>query len=194
MGKGALLESSLLDVLGTDAAGIAGLSRHWLEEIRRADLVAAPRRLLEDLVAWRGDALGPRLLASDRPGELLPQLRQALAEGQRVVLLASGDPLWFGIGRLLLQHLPAARIRFHPAPSSLQLAFARIGRPWQDARWISLHGRDPEPLAAALQQRPAALAVLTDPARGGAEEVRRLLAASGLESDARPSRLEDSTA
>ena len=76
---------------------------------------------------------------------------------------------------------PAERIRFHPAPTSLQLAFARLGRPWQDASWISLHGRDPEPLAARLQQRPAALAVLTDPARGGAGEVRRILQSSGLE-------------
>jgi precorrin-6Y C5,15-methyltransferase (decarboxylating) len=97
------------------------------------------------------------------------------------VVLASGDPLWFGIGRLLLQAFGPEQLRFHPAPSSMQLAFARIGRPWQDASWISLHGRDPEPLAAALQKRPAALAVLTDPSRGGAEEVRRLLAASGLE-------------
>ncbi|MFM8976185.1 MAG: precorrin-6Y C5,15-methyltransferase (decarboxylating) subunit CbiT, partial [Vulcanococcus sp.] len=56
-----------------------------------------------------------------------------------------------------------------------------IGRPWQDASWISLHGRDPEALAARLQQRPAALAVLTDPGQGGADSVRRLLAASGLE-------------
>jgi precorrin-6Y C5,15-methyltransferase (decarboxylating) len=98
------------------------------------------------------------------------------------VLLASGDPLWFGIGRLLLQRFGARRLRFQPAPSSLQLAFARIGRPWQDATWISLHGREPDPLAARLQQRPAALAVLTDPGRGGAAEVRAILSASGLES------------
>ncbi|MDM7953630.1 MAG: precorrin-6y C5,15-methyltransferase (decarboxylating) subunit CbiE [Cyanobium sp. CZS 25K] len=180
-GAGERLEGSLLEVLGTDAAGMAGLSGHWQEQILRADLVAAPRRLLADLELWRGGAPEPQLLASDRPAELLPRLQQALAEGARVVLLASGDPLWFGIGRLLLQHLPAERIRFHPAPTSLQLAFARLGRPWQDASWISLHGRDPEPLAARLQQRPAALAVLTDPARGGAAEVRRILGASGLE-------------
>jgi precorrin-6Y C5,15-methyltransferase (decarboxylating) len=98
-----------------------------------------------------------------------------------VVVLASGDPLWFGIGRQLLQRLDPALLRFHPAPSSLQLAFARIGRPWQDAAWISLHGRDPEALALRLQQRPPALAVLTDPGQGGAGSVRRLLAASGLE-------------
>jgi precorrin-6Y C5,15-methyltransferase (decarboxylating) len=82
---------------------------------------------------------------------------------------------------LLLQAFGPGLLRFHPAPSSLQLAFARIGRPWQDASWISLHGRDPAPLAAALQRRPAALAVLTDPGRGGAAEVRALLRASGLE-------------
>jgi precorrin-6B C5,15-methyltransferase / cobalt-precorrin-6B C5,C15-methyltransferase len=180
-GAGGWLEGSLLEVLGTDAAGMAGLSRHWQEQILRADLVAAPRRLLADLEAWRGGAPGPELLASDQPNDLLPRLERALAAGQRVVLLASGDPLWFGIGRLLLQHLPAERLRFHPAPTSLQLAFARLGRPWQDATWISLHGRDPEPLAARLQQRPAALAVLTDPARGGAAEVRGILRASGLE-------------
>jgi precorrin-6Y C5,15-methyltransferase (decarboxylating) len=180
-GTGAHLVGSLLEVLGTDAAGLAGLSRHWQDEILRADLVAAPARLLADLEVWRAGAPGPELLASDRPGELLQRLRQALEEGQRVVLLASGDPLWFGIGRLLLQHLPCEQIRFHPAPTSLQLAFARLGRPWQDASWISLHGRDPEPLAARLQQRPTALAVLTDPGRGGADEVRRILRASGLE-------------
>ncbi len=179
--EGSLQEGSLLEVLGTDAAGLAGLSRHWQDRIRQADLVAAPRRLLADLEAWRGEALAPELLASDRPADLLPRLERALTTGQRVVLLASGDPLWFGIGRLLLQHFPAERLRFHPAPTSLQLAFARLGRPWQDASWISLHGRDPEPLAARLQQRPTALAVLTDPARGGAAEVRRILRASGLE-------------
>ncbi|KEF42931.1 MAG: precorrin-6Y methyltransferase [Cyanobium sp. CACIAM 14] len=171
----------MLEVIGTDAAGVAGLSRHRQEQMLQADLVAAPRRLLEDLATWRAGRSAPELLASDRPEQLLPRLRQGLAAGERVVLLASGDPLWFGIGRLLLQHLPPERIRFHPAPTSLQLAFARLGRPWQDASWISLHGRDPEPLAARLQQRPAALAVLTDPARGGAEEVRRILRASGLE-------------
>ncbi|MFM7548200.1 MAG: precorrin-6y C5,15-methyltransferase (decarboxylating) subunit CbiE, partial [Cyanobacteriota bacterium] len=108
-------------------------------------------------------------------------LQEALSRGDAPVVLASGDPLWFGIGRLLLQRFGAARLCFHPSPSSLQLAFARIGRPWQDASWISLHGRDPEPLAAELQKRPLALAVLTDPSAGGAETVRRILSASGLE-------------
>lgn len=182
------LERTILDVVGTDAGGIDSLAPHWLDRLRQADLIAAPRRLLALLPSrlqqgGRGDLpkRSSLLIATDQPTDLLPALHAALAQGQAVVLLASGDPLWFGIGRLLLQEFPAEQLRFHPAPTSLQLAFARIGRPWQDASWFSLHGRDPEPLAAALQRRPAALAVLCDPGAGGADTVRRLLRASGLE-------------
>jgi precorrin-6Y C5,15-methyltransferase (decarboxylating) len=186
-------------VIGTEALGLASLSVAARERLARAELVAAPKRLIEELGAHLAQAVAvsdsagvsrpdatslvhslPELIPTDRPAELLPRLRSALADGKSVVVLASGDPLWFGIGRLLLQAFPAEQLRFHPAPTSMQLAFARIGRPWQDARWLSLHGRDPEPLAAELQRRPAALAVLCDPGAGGADTVRRVLAASGL--------------
>jgi precorrin-6Y C5,15-methyltransferase (decarboxylating) len=192
-----------VDVIGSDASGVACLSSARQDLLASADLVAAPRRLLprqpraarhrllEETRLWLLTQLPlrqelppadlPELRETDDPTALLPLLKRALAADRRVVVLASGDPLWFGIGRLLLQHLPVERLRFHPAPTSLQLAFARIGRPWQDAEWISLHARDPEALAAKLQQRPPALAVLTDPGRGGAETVRRILVASGLE-------------
>ena len=169
----------MIEVIGTDAGAPASLPPARQELLRQAALVAAPRRLHAALQSWAGVG-GPALIASDQPEPLLEQLR-GLDAGQPAVVLASGDPLWFGIGRLLLEGLPADQLRFHPAPSSLQLAFARIGRPWQDASWLSLHGRDPEPLAARLQQRPGALAVLTDPSRGGAETVRRCLRAAGLE-------------
>ena len=181
----------MLEVIGTDAGGLAGLTPSSLERLRGAQLLVAPKRLLAELAPWwqAEQAAGrvpaqcscPELLAGDRPEQIVGPLGDALAAGRPAVLLASGDPLWFGIGRVLLQHFAPDQLRFHPAPSSLQLAFARLGRPWQDASWVSLHGRDPEPLAAALQKRPAALAVLTDPGRGGADEVRRMLRASGLE-------------
>jgi precorrin-6Y C5,15-methyltransferase (decarboxylating) len=169
----------MIEVIGTDAGAPASLPAAQRERLLQASLVAAPRRLHPALQAFFG-AAAPTLLATDAIDVCLEQLAHCPAQ-QAVVVLASGDPLWFGIGRQLLQRLDPARLRFHPAPSSLQLAFARIGRPWQDASWISLHGRDPEALAARLQQRPAALAVLTDPGHGGAASVRQLLAASGLE-------------
>jgi precorrin-6B C5,15-methyltransferase / cobalt-precorrin-6B C5,C15-methyltransferase len=182
---------AVLVVIGTDAGGLGGLPARSLALVQAAALLLAPQRLLAELAPWwrQEQAAGrisqeqpcPALLATDRPEQIFGPLEQALALGRPAVLLASGDPLWFGIGRLLLQRFGPERLRFHPAPSSLQLAFSRIGRPWQDASWVSLHGRDPEPLAARLQQRPPALAVLTDPGRGGVAEVRTLLAASGLE-------------
>ena len=128
---------------------------------------------------WLGDAK-PELISSDDPRALVDSL-QSRAADQAVVVLASGDPLWFGLGRILCDRIGAERLRFHPAPTSLQLAFSRIGRPWQDADWVSLHGRDPEILASTLQKRPAALAVLTDPNQGGAGTVQQMLRSSGLE-------------
>lgn len=173
--------SGHLDVVGTDASGLDSLSAAWRQRLLEVDWVAAPGRLHADLQAWCAAAPSPpQLLATDRPDALIPVLVETLQAGRQGVLLASGDPLWFGIGRLLLASLPAECLAFHPAPTSLQLAFARLGRPWQDAQWLSVHGRDPESLAAALKGRPAALAVLTDPGPGSAETVRRALVASGL--------------
>ena len=175
-------------VLGCDASGVEGLSAAAQASLRAAALVAAPRRLLPQLEQWLQSS-GPhssgiwpgRLIASDQPDLLMEELALGFGAALQMVVLASGDPLWFGIGRLLLQRFGVEWLRFQPAPTSLQLAFARIGRPWQDASWISLHGRDSEPLAAALQRRPPALAVLTDPGQGGAEAVLTLLRASGLQ-------------
>jgi precorrin-6Y C5,15-methyltransferase (decarboxylating) len=178
-----IMVSGHLDVVGTDASGLEGLSPAWRQRLLEVEWVAAPSRLHPHLLAWCAQAAPPpRLLATDHLDQLLPWLVEALQAGRHGVLLASGDPLWFGIGRLLLEAVPAQCLAFHPAPTSLQLAFARLGRPWQDAQWLSLHGRDPEPLSEALQRRPAALVVLTDPGPGQAETVRRALVASGLAS------------
>ena len=58
-----------------------------------------------------------------------------------VTVLTSGDPLFYGMGRLLKRTFKQARIRFQPAVSSMQICFARFALPWDDARFVSLHGR-----------------------------------------------------
>ena len=169
----------MIDVIGTDAGAPASLPAPQQTLLRAAAVIAAPQRLQAALQNWLGDAK-PELLSSDDPRALVDSM-QSRAADQAVVVLASGDPLWFGLGRILCDRIGAERLRFHPAPTSLQLAFSRIGRPWQDADWVSLHGRDPEILASTLQKRPAALAVLTDPNQGGAGAVQQMLRSSGLE-------------
>ncbi len=59
-----------------------------------------------------------------------------------VAVLASGDPLFFGIAKRLIAKFGADMVEIHPAISSLQLACARFKTPWDDARIISLHGRN----------------------------------------------------
>jgi len=169
----------MIDVIGTDAGAPASLPAPQQTLLRAATVIAAPQRLQAALQDWLGDAK-PELISSDDPRALVDSLQPRAAD-QAVVVLASGDPLWFGLGRILCDRIGAERLRFHPAPTSLQLAFSRIGRPWQDADWVSLHGRDPEILASTLQKRPAALAVLTDPNQGGAITVQQILRSSGLE-------------
>ena len=169
----------MIDVIGTDAGAPASLPAPQQTLLRAATVIAAPQRLQAALQDWLGDAK-PELISSDDPRALVDNLQPRAAD-QAVVVLASGDPLWFGLGRILCDRIGAERLRFHPAPTSLQLAFSRIGRPWQDADWVSLHGRDPEILASTLQKRPAALAVLTDPNQGGAITVQQILRSSGLE-------------
>ena len=169
----------MIDVIGTDAGAPASVPAPQQTLLRAATVIAAPQRLQAALQNWLGDAK-PELLSSDDPRALVDSM-QSRAADQAVVVLASGDPLWFGLGRILCDRIGAERLRFHPAPTSLQLAFSRIGRPWQDADWVSLHGRDPEILASTLQKRPAALAVLTDPNQGGAGTVQQMLRSSGLE-------------
>ena len=168
----------MIDVIGTDAGAPDSLATAQQQLIREAHWIAAPRRLQPALKAWLNQPTP--FIDSDDP-RLLVDALQGLDATAPGVVLASGDPLWFGIGRILGDRLGTARLRFHPAPTSLQLAFARLGRPWQDASWVSLHGREPQALSQALQKRPAALAVLTDPNQGGANSVRQMLASSGLE-------------
>ncbi|MGE4561098.1 MAG: precorrin-6y C5,15-methyltransferase (decarboxylating) subunit CbiE [Desulfobulbus sp.] len=75
-------------------------------------------------------------------GAMLERLASALEEGD-VAVLASGDPLFFGIGRTLIERFGAERIRIHPALSAVQLACARFCISWDDLTLISLHGRSP---------------------------------------------------
>lgn len=143
-------------VVGVGDDGPAGLAPSILKRVKRADLLVGGRRHL-DLFA---DVVAERVVVTNRLGPLIDQLAGERVH-RRVVVLASGDPCFFGIGPLLAQRVGRAWVEIVPHPSSVSLAFARLGVGWQDARVVSAHGR---PLAdAVLAARGAGkLAVLTD--------------------------------
>jgi precorrin-6Y C5,15-methyltransferase (decarboxylating) len=132
----------------TDPEALSKAARHAIEA---ADLVVGGRRHLAAL------ALTGTLIDGDVPAVL----DAIAAESGLVCVLASGDPGFFGIVRPLAERFGSDRIEVHPAPSSVAVAFARLGLPWDDAVVVSAHGR---PLADAVRAAVGAkIAVLTSP-------------------------------
>ena len=138
-----------------------------------ATLVAGARRHLAAVSAVAPAPARPAATANGLPqarvivlGELAPALDALAAHDGDAVVLASGDPGFFGIVRALRDRgLPCTVL---PAVSSVAAAFARASLPWDDAAVVSAHGRDPRPAVNVCRAYPK-VAVLTGPGCGPAE-------------------------
>ena len=106
-------------------------------------------------------------------GDLSEALGRIEETDGQIVVLASGDPGFFGIVRLLAERFGEESLRVFPGVSSVALAFARAGLPWDDAVTVSAHGRDPRRAVNVCRARPK-VAVLTSPEFGPAELAREL--------------------
>jgi len=139
------------------AGGITYLSAVLRERVQVADVVAGGTRHLHAFP----DIAGEKLAITSELDVIIKQLHQAYLAGQKVVVLASGDPLCYGIGERLLRVFPAEALEVVPAPTSFQLAFAALAEPWHDAALLSVHARSLSAVVrAALSARVAA--ILTD--------------------------------
>ncbi|MDL5200783.1 precorrin-6y C5,15-methyltransferase (decarboxylating) subunit CbiE [Streptomyces sp. ALI-76-A] len=129
-----------------------------------AELVVGGRRHLD---AVRLPETAERIVL----GPLAPALdamAQYVGTGRRVVVLASGDPGFFGIVRALAERFGAGRLDVRAGVSSVAAAFARAGLPWDDAVVVSAHGRELRTAVNVCRARPK-VAVLTGPGSGPAE-------------------------
>lgn len=177
-------------IIGVLDDGCDSLSRDALQRLREADVIIGAARPLALFEA----EFKPGSLRHDLGGQLsqVPEwLRQAQADGLRCAVLATGDPLCHGIAAYLMSRLCIDAFDILPNVSTLQLACARVGLPWQEMKICSVHTRDagewqegagPEhglyALRQALQQHER-LGVLTSPANSP-NRIARLLQAAGL--------------
>ena len=155
----------MITVVGVDGTGLPAGAQDRLD---RAALVVGGRWHLEQLAL--PEHVRTVVLRDDVPGAL----RQVADEPGDVVVLASGDPGFFGVLRLVRLLVPGRDVQVLPALSSVARAFAAAGVRWDDAEVVSAHGRDAGP-ALAVVRRAAKAAVLTD-ATCGPREVARALA------------------
>ncbi|MFD0314168.1 precorrin-6y C5,15-methyltransferase (decarboxylating) subunit CbiE [Streptomyces flavalbus] len=134
------------------------------ELVAGADLVVGGQRHLDAVGLPEGVeriVLGPLAPALDAIGEYV-------AKERPVLVLASGDPGFFGIVRALAERFGAERLDVRAGVSSVAAAFARVGLPWEDAVVVSAHGREPRTAVHVCRARPK-VAVLTGPGAGPAE-------------------------
>ena len=145
-----------IDVIGLGVSDEALLSPVAAAAIERCVVVIGSLRQL---------ATVSHLLGQQQQIELpkLSELKQLLAaySEQQVVILASGDPLHYGIGRWLVKQVGRENLNFHPAVSSIQAACHHLGLALQDVEVLSLHGRAVEKIRRSFKAQQH-LVILTD--------------------------------
>lgn len=151
------METTPVTVIGIGDDGTAGLFPQALEAARHADLLVGGERHL----AFFPDLDTGKLPIKTSVQAVIEEIRQQLAAGRSIAVLASGDPLFYGIGGLLAKKLGADGVRIIPHFSSVQLAFSRMKESSQDAYIDSVHGRPMKGLAQRLDGK-AKIALLTD--------------------------------
>jgi precorrin-6Y C5,15-methyltransferase (decarboxylating) len=143
-----------LHIVGIGEDGMDGLLPATRAILEAAEVIVGGERhhlLSEAVTAER--------IAWPSPFDALTGLLAGL-RGRRVVVLATGDPLWFSVGARIGRSLPPSEIVYHPQLSAFQLAAARMGWSMADLETLTVHGRPVEQMIAFIQP-DARLLILT---------------------------------
>ena len=133
------------------------LSSKALSIIKEADILIGGKRHLDYF---------SRLPAQKFPiyknlKEVLSVIKTSIRRRKKVVIIASGDPGYYGIASFLTEHLGKEKIEIIPNITTFQAAFAKIKESWDDALFLSLHGK-PTPHLAPLIKKYRKVGLLTD--------------------------------
>jgi len=161
-----------LHIVGIGEDGMEGLTPATRAVVEAAEVIVGGERhhsLSSSVTAER--------LAWPHPFNALIDTLQGL-KGKRVVVLATGDPLWFSVGARIGRAIPPAEITYHPQLSAFQLAAARMGWSLADVETLTVHGRPVETMIAFIQPHQKLL-ILTTGARTPAQ-IARFLAERGF--------------
>jgi precorrin-6Y C5,15-methyltransferase (decarboxylating) len=146
------------------------LTAEHLKIIEEADILIGGKRLLDYFEHCRAQK---KTIDKNLKG-VIDFVKNHMAS-RSIVVLASGDPLFFGIGARLVKALGAENVVIYPNISSVAAAFARIKEPWSNVRVVSLHGRNNETVLFKALEKENVVAVFTDPKNNPARLAQRLI-------------------
>jgi precorrin-6B C5,15-methyltransferase / cobalt-precorrin-6B C5,C15-methyltransferase len=146
------------------------LTAEHLKIIEEADILIGGKRLLDHFEQCRAQK---KTIDKNVRG-VIEFVKNHMAS-RSIVVLASGDPLFFGIGAHLVKALGAENVVIYPNISSVSAAFARIKEPWSNVRVVSLHGRNNESVLFKALEKENVVAVFTDPKNNPARLAQRLI-------------------
>ncbi len=163
-----------IHVIGINSYKFEDLSFKLQNLFLETENIAVPNSYFEEIKSWSENGLKKKKLffLSNSNQELVNWLRSQKTD---VILISRGDPLWFGIGRILLENFSKDELSFYPSNTCIQLAFSKLKIPWQDTVNVSIHGRDSTKLIEALKTRPSNLAVITDSSNKSLEIIQKNL-------------------
>jgi precorrin-6Y C5,15-methyltransferase (decarboxylating) len=145
-----------LTIIGIGEDGLDGVSAASRALIESAELLVGGARHL----AFVPETGAGRLAWRQPLADTIPDILRW--RGRRVVVLASGDPLCYGVGNKLLRHIPLAESTIVPAPSAFSLAGARLGWDAAEVDRVTLHGRPLETLRRYLAPGAKLIALSND--------------------------------
>lgn len=136
--------------------------------------IAVPDPYFADIKLWDKNHTkkGKVFFASRSDNKLINWLKSQKTD---VILFSRGDPLWFGIGRILIENFSKEELSFYPSNTCVQLAFSKLKISWQEAIYVSIHGRDSTKFIEALKSKPSSLAIITDSNNNGLEIIQNNL-------------------
>jgi precorrin-6B C5,15-methyltransferase / cobalt-precorrin-6B C5,C15-methyltransferase len=162
---------SWLAIVGIGEDGIVGISPAARALVETAEMLVGGARHLAMVPPGRAERLVWRRPLADTLGDI------AARRGRRVTVLASGDPLWYGIGALLTRRFPIDEITIVPHPGAFSLAAARLGWAIEECTILTLHGRPLDSLR--LHLFPGARVLLLSHDGDTPHRVAALLAETG---------------
>jgi precorrin-6Y C5,15-methyltransferase (decarboxylating) len=124
------------------------LSNRALSIIKEADILIGGKRHLD----YFSEMPVQKFLISRNLKEVLSVINASMKKKKKVVVIASGDPGYYGIGNYLITNLGKEKIEIIPNITTFQSAFAKIKESWDDALLLSLHGR-PMPQVVPLLKK-----------------------------------------